>query len=69
MPVVWKVLEHKSNTVAYKVYKELLDAADNLLPAGVQVVFLADRGFADTNLMRHVKELGWHFRIRIKDSF
>ncbi len=69
VPVVWKVIEHKSSTVAYEVYKELLDDASNLLPAGVRVVFLADRGFADTNLMRHVKELGWHFRIRIKCSF
>jgi len=69
VPVVWKVIEHKSNTVAYEVYKELLDAAAKLLPGGVQVVFLADRGFADTNLMGHVRELGWHFRIRIKCSF
>ena len=69
VPVVWKVIEHKSSTVAYEVYKELLDAAANLLPAGVHVVLLADRGFADTNLMRHVRELGWHFRIRIKCNF
>jgi len=69
VPVVWKVIEHKSNTVAYEVYKELLDAAAKLLPEGVKVVFLADRGFADTNLMRHVREPGWHFRIRIKSNF
>ena len=68
VPVVWRVLEHKSSTVAYDVYKELLDAADKLLPVGVPVVFLADRGFADTHLMSHVRELGWHFRIRIKSS-
>ena len=69
VPLIWKVIEHKSNTVAYEVYKELLDAAAKLLPAGVPIVFLADRGFADTNLMRHVRELGWHFRIRIKCNF
>ncbi len=69
VPVVWKVLEHKSNTVAYHVYKKLLDDAAELLPREIQVVFLADRGFADTNLMRHIKELGWHFRIRIKCNF
>jgi len=34
-----------------------------------QVVFLADRGFADTQLMGHLKRLGWHFRIRIKSNF
>ena len=69
VPLVWKVIEHKSNTVAYEVYKELLDDAAKLLPEGFPVFFLADRGFADTNLMRHVRELGWHFRIRIKCNF
>jgi len=69
VPVVWKVIEHKSSTVAYEVYKELLDAADRVLPKGVRIVFLADRGFADTSLMGYVKELGWHFRIRIKSNF
>ena len=69
VPIVWAVLEHKSSTVAYEVYKELLDSAAKLLPMGVPVVFLADRGFADTHLMEHVKKLGWHFRIRIKSNF
>jgi len=41
-----------------------------VLPDGVAVVLLADRGFADGKLMKYLKEnLGWHFRIRIKRSF
>ena len=32
-------------------------------------MFTADRGFADTQLMAHLTELGWHWRIRIKGSF
>ncbi|MEH1974701.1 MAG: hypothetical protein V7L02_16135 [Nostoc sp.] len=33
-----------------------------LVPAGVEVRFLADRGFADTQLLRYLKEqLGWQF--------
>jgi len=40
------------------------------MPAGVPVVLLADRGFADGKLMKYLKEnLGWPFRIRIKRSF
>jgi len=69
VPMVWKVIEHKSNTVAYDVYKGLLDSAARLVPMGVKVMFLADRGFADTDLMKHAKELGWHYRIRIKSNF
>src|SRR6266849_8223590 len=39
------------------------------LPLGCKVVLLADRGFADTQLMSHLSQLGWHFRIRIKANF
>jgi len=66
VPIVWKVIEHKSNTVAYDV---LLDKAVKLLPMGMCVILLTDRGFTDTDLMKHAVKLGWHFRIRIKSSF
>jgi Transposase DDE domain len=69
VPLVWCVLEHGSATVAYEVYKELLDRAAPLLPFACKVVLLADRGFADTKLMGHLRRLGWHFRIRIKATF
>ena len=67
--MVWTVLEHPSSSVAYDVYKELLDKVVEWLPCGCTVVFTADRGFADTHLMKHLTGLGWHWRIRIKGSF
>jgi hypothetical protein len=69
IPVVWKVLEHPSSSVSYAVYQDLLDKVAELLPFGCTVVFTADRGFADTHLMEHLVQLGWHWRIRIKGSF
>jgi hypothetical protein len=69
VPLVWCVLEHGSASVSYDAYKALLDRAALLLPGHCKVVFLADRGFADTELMGHLHRLGWHFRIRIKSSF
>ncbi len=52
------------------MYKDLLNkAAQLLLPFNCKVVFLADRGFADTALMAHLTKLGWHWRIRLKGSF
>jgi len=69
VPVVWEVMEHGSSSVSHEAYEALLDAVPPLLPAGVKVVFLADRGFADTDLLAHLQRLGWHFRIRIKASF
>lgn len=68
-PVGWQVLEHGSSSVAYEAYAALLDAVPPFLPLGVRVVFLADRGFADTALLAHLRRLRWHFRIRIKASF
>jgi hypothetical protein len=70
VPLVWAVLEHPSSTVAFETYKNLLNkAAQLLLPVGCQVVFLADRGFADTDLMDHATELGWEWHIRLKGNF
>jgi hypothetical protein len=69
VPLVWCVLQHGSAQVAFDAYQELLTRAAVLLPRRCAVVFLADRGFADTDLMAHLQRLGWHWRIRIKSSF
>ena len=69
VPLVWGVLQHGSAQVAFEVYRDLLERAAFLLPRSCKVVFLADRGFADTELMAHLQRLGWHWRIRIKSSF
>lgn len=72
IPLVWKVIEHGSSSVAFSEYKPLLAQAAQLLPVyGIRkIVFLADRGFADTALMRYVQHtLHWHWRIRIKSCF
>jgi DDE family transposase len=69
VPVVWEVIEHGSSSVTHAAYEALLDAVPPLLPAGLKVVFLADRGFADTELLAQLRRLGWHFRIRIKATF
>src|SRR5580765_6639104 len=69
VPIMWEVIEHGSSSVTHDAYAALLDAVPALLPVGVKVVFLADRGFADTELLAHLRRLGWHFRIRLKASF
>jgi DDE family transposase len=69
VPLVWCVLQHGSAQVAFGAYRDLLDRAALLLPRSCKGIFLADRGFADTELMAHLQHLGWHWRIRIKRSF
>ena len=69
VPIVWEVLKHGSSSVTHGAYEELREGVPPLLPAGVKVVFLADRGFADTALLAQLRRLGWHFRIRLKATF
>ncbi|WP_229415209.1 hypothetical protein [Moorena bouillonii] len=45
----------------------MLQQAIHLLPKGVKVVLLADRGFVHTDLMKAMTtQWGWHYRIRLK---
>lgn len=69
IPVMWKVMAHPSSSVAHSDYSKLLYAVATVLPAGVEVLFLADRGFADLHLLKQLKRLNWHYRIRVKSSF
>ena len=70
VPLIWKTIKHDSSTVTFETYRDLLEKAAKLLPMRSKVVFLADRGFADTKLMTYLSHtLHWHWRIRIKTSF
>ena len=70
VPVAWQVVAHSSSTVRLWTIQSVLRQAQRILPAGVAIVLLADRGFADGKLMTYLRDnLGWHFRIRIKRSF
>ena len=69
IPVMWKVIPHKSSSIAHSSYSKLLYAVATVLPQGVEVLFLADRGFADIALLKQLRRLKWHYRIRIKSSF
>jgi hypothetical protein len=68
LPLGWRVLAHPSASVAADTYRELLQDVARLLPPGVKVVLLADRGFVQTETMTLVRTFGWHYRIRIKSN-
>jgi hypothetical protein len=61
--LIWRVIRHGSSSVRFEEYQAMLKRAKRLLPAGVLVCFLADRGFAGTTLMGYLQDtLRWHFR-------
>jgi hypothetical protein len=70
VPLAWRVVAQSSSMVRLWTIQRVLRQAQKLMPDGIAVVLLADRGFADGKLMQYLKDnLGWHFRIRIKRSF
>lgn len=68
LPLVWQVLENASASVAFETYAPLLKTVATWLPAGVPVLFLADRAFGVNRLWRLLRDLDWRFRVRLKLS-
>ena len=71
VPLVQTVIAHASATVSFEQLEDVLNSARAILRRvkHCKVIFLADRGFADTSLMQGLKDFGWSYRIRIKASF
>lgn len=65
IPLMWKVMEHKSSTVAFKEYKLILRLAHKLLSNYCDVMLLADRGFANHQLISWLKTSQWHYCLRL----
>ena len=65
VPLLWRVLEHGSATVAFKEYQSLLRKARWLLRQHPDVMLLADRGFANHELMGWLQASRWHYCLRL----
>lgn len=65
VPLLWRVLEHGSATVSFKEYKGVLHKARWLLRHHPDVMLLADRGFANHELMGWLRASQWHYCLRL----
>ena len=65
VPFLWKVLEHKSSTVAFKEYKLILRLAQRLLCGYSNIMLLADRGFGNHELVNWLQNSSWHYCLRL----
>lgn len=65
IPFLWKVLEHKSSTVAFTEYKLMLKLAEKLLFNYPDIMLLADRGFANHQLINWLQNSRWHYCLRL----
>ena len=68
IPVSWRVMKHKSTSVAYRDYKIVLKQALIVLPPGRPIILLADRGFVHLNLVKFCRTQQWQYRLRAKSS-
>lgn len=65
IPFLWKVIEHQSSTVAFEEYKLMLRLSHRLLSSHSNVMLLADRGFANHQLVSWLKTSQWHYCLRL----
>lgn len=68
VPLAWQVFKRRSVMLAFDHYAGLVRYTASLLPAEVNVVLLADRGFRDVRLMALLRQLHWHFRLRLAEN-
>jgi Transposase DDE domain len=68
VPLLWKVLEHESATVAFSQYEVLLRKARWILRQHQNVMLLADRAFACHDLMDWLENSPWHYALRLKSD-
>lgn len=68
VPLVWRVIDHDSAQVGFDHLEPILAQTKDLLDrlGTTTVLVLADRGFVDTKLMRHLTSCGWDYHIRLK---
>jgi hypothetical protein len=68
VPVSWRVFKHDSASVGYRDYKVVLKQALLILPPGLSVILLADRGFVHQELVKFCRQHHWGYRLRAKST-
>jgi hypothetical protein len=68
IPLAWQVFKRQSVMLAFEHYQGLVDYTAQLIPPGITVVLLGDRGFRDVRLMTLSRQVGWHFRLRLAEN-
>lgn len=68
LPVSWTVMVSQSAMVKLADYQPILEEAAKVLPGNCRVILLADRGFVDQKLSCWLRDQGWNWRIRLKNS-
>lgn len=67
IPLAWICLPHRGHSKPAH-WQELLDYLHTIVPAGRDVLILADREFGNPRRLGDVERKGWHYAIRLKGN-
>ena len=65
IPLAWRAVRFPSTKVSFAEYQPVLDQVFALIPEGMVVTLLADRGFVQAELLRYARDHNWHIRLRL----
>ena len=65
IPLAWRALRRTSAMVSFEAYHPVLDQVGAILPAGVIITLLGDRGFLHERLIQYTRQHHWHYRLRM----
>jgi hypothetical protein len=65
IPLAWRALRRTSAMVSFEAYRPVLDQVAALVPGGVIITLLADRGFLHEQLITYARQHHWHYRLRM----
>lgn len=67
LPLTW-IVEAGPANIGVDAQKRLLERVRSWLPAGAEVLLLADRFYPSVELFAWLHERDWHYRLRLKGS-
>lgn len=65
MPLLWRVIEHKSASVSFEEYHKLLRQARWVLRHHPDIMLLTDRGFTNHEFIEWLERSAWHYCLRL----
>src|SRR5579859_2352452 len=65
IPLAWRAMRHKSTKVGFEDYQPVLEQVRSIVPPGLVITLLADRGFVHEQLLHYLRKQQWHFRLRL----
>ncbi len=68
IPLAWRAVRHRSTQVGFEDYQSVLNQVRAIVPPGMVIILLADRGFVHEQLLDYLRKQQWHFRLRLKGN-